>query len=99
MDTAEAIATMSALAQPTRYRCLDLLAARQKLTAGELAVELDVPPNLLSSHLSVLAAAGLVTSIRSGRSVIYAAERNRLLELAAHLLTLASEPRALIGKA
>ena len=39
--------------------------------AGDLARSLRVPQNTLSSHLLILVNAGLVTSRRDGRSIIY----------------------------
>ncbi|MGN7160491.1 ArsR/SmtB family transcription factor [Sphingomonas sp. SAFR-052] len=82
---------MSALAQPTRYRCYALLAVGGPLTAGEIAERLDVPANLLSSHLSVLAAAGLITANRRGRCISYKANAGALLGLIAHLATISGE--------
>jgi DNA-binding transcriptional ArsR family regulator len=35
---------------------------------------MDVPQNTLSSHLNILAHAGLINSVRRGRSLIYAVE-------------------------
>jgi DNA-binding transcriptional ArsR family regulator len=64
-----------ALADPTRRRVLDLLAARGDLTVSELAAEF---PNLVASgiskHLMGLRAAGLVRSTRDGRRQIYRLE-------------------------
>lgn len=44
------------------------------LPAGEVARQLDIPHNTLSSHLGILSQAGLVKSKREGRSIIYAAD-------------------------
>jgi DNA-binding transcriptional ArsR family regulator len=64
-----------ALADPTRRRVLDLLAAHGDLTVSELAAEF---PNLVASgiskHLMGLRAAGLVRSTRDGRRQIYRLE-------------------------
>ncbi|UCM86522.1 ArsR/SmtB family transcription factor [Streptomyces marincola] len=49
-----------ALADPTRRRLLELVAAGER-TAGELAAEFDVSRPAVSRHLRVLSDAGLVT--------------------------------------
>ena len=91
MEMSEALPLMSALAHPTRYRCFEELLKKGRASAGELGEALDIPPSLLSSHLSILSAAGLVSSARSGRSVIYVPMKPRLLGLVGHLVEMASE--------
>jgi ArsR family transcriptional regulator len=56
------------------------------LAAGDIAEELRVAPNTLSPHLAVLARAGLVSSRRQGRSVIYAIDLEGTQELLAFLV-------------
>lgn len=54
-------------------RCL----IRQGLTgapAGVIGRKLDLPPATLSFHLNALRHAGLVTSQRKGRSIVYSAD-------------------------
>ena len=51
------------------------------LPAGEIARRLAVPQNTLSAHLSILARAGLVMSVRQSRSIVYRADLGRLREL------------------
>jgi ArsR family transcriptional regulator, arsenate/arsenite/antimonite-responsive transcriptional repressor len=46
----------------------------------ELALLLGVPQNTLSSHLNILARAGLVRSERQSRSIIYRADLAQLRE-------------------
>jgi len=78
-----------ALADPTRLRVLALLAAGPRCVCA-LQGAIDVPANLLSHHLKVLRAAGLIDGTRRGRWIDYrvlpegldAAER-RLAELRA----------------
>jgi len=76
METDEAVAVLTALAQPTRLRAFQELVAHepQGIAAGELARMLDVPQNTLSAHLSILANAGLVSGERKSRSIIYRAD-------------------------
>ena len=63
----------SALGQTTRIRAWTLLldGGSAGMTHGALAAELDVPKNILTAHLKILEAAGLVAVERAGRSKIY----------------------------
>jgi ArsR family transcriptional regulator, arsenate/arsenite/antimonite-responsive transcriptional repressor len=76
MDSAAAVEALSALANPSRLAAFRLLvrAGPAGLAAGDLARGVGAPPSTLSSHLSLLGHAGLVTSRREGRSIIYAAD-------------------------
>jgi len=58
-----------ALADPTRRRMIELLAARDR-TAGELVKEFDLSAPAISQHLNVLREAGLVTTRAEGQSRI-----------------------------
>ncbi len=74
MEMKDAISGFGALAQESRLEVFRLLvrAGAEGLPAGEIARALGVPHNTMSSHLGILAQAGLVTSRRDGRSIIYA---------------------------
>lgn len=87
MDDQSAIEALAALAQPTRLNIFRRLVAAGKteLPAGEIARFLDVPHNTLSTHLSVLSRAGLVSSTRDGRIIRYRAELDRIRSLVAFL--------------
>ena len=78
MNPAEVIEALSALAHETRLSAFRSLveAGPSGMAAGELARELNVPAATLSFHLKELMHAGLATSQRSGRSIIYAAHFN-----------------------
>lgn len=56
------------------------------MPAGEIARQLAVPHNTMSSHLAILTRAGLVRSERQSRSIIYRAELAQLRDLIAFLL-------------
>ncbi|MFC9329718.1 ArsR/SmtB family transcription factor [Kitasatospora sp. NPDC057015] len=60
-----------ALADPTRRRLLDLLAAQGAATATTLAGGLPVSRQAIVKHLAVLDGAGLVVGCRVGREVRY----------------------------
>jgi DNA-binding transcriptional ArsR family regulator len=62
---------LSALADPTRRRILDALAAHGEATATVLAKELPVSRQAIVKHLAVLTRAGLVAGHREGREARY----------------------------
>lgn len=75
MDIQEAIIVFDALSQETRLRAFRLLvqAGNSGLAAGVLSEQLGTPHNTMSFHLSHLSNAGIISSKREGRSVIYSA--------------------------
>jgi DNA-binding transcriptional ArsR family regulator len=56
------------------------------VAAGELARLIEVPQNTLSSHLNILARAGLVHSERQSRSIIYRANLEQLRDVTLYLV-------------
>jgi DNA-binding transcriptional ArsR family regulator len=62
-----------ALADPTRLTIAAALADTDELCVCDLAWVTERPENLVSHHLRTLRGAGLVTSRRQGRMVMYAA--------------------------
>jgi len=88
MDTNDAIDVFAALSQPTRLDTFRLLMEREPegLPAGEIARRLKVPQNTMSSHLAILARAGLIESERHSRSIIYRAVLDRVRELTSFLV-------------
>lgn len=88
MDSSSAILALAALAQPTRLDVFRLLVAREPdgLAAGDIAKRLAVPHNTMSSHLSILERAALVSSQRHGRSIVYRANLATLQSMTLFLL-------------
>lgn len=88
MESLDAANALDALAQVTRLEVFRLLVRHEPdgLAAGEIARQLGVPANTMSTHLAVLTRTGLATSQRQSRSIIYraniAALRNLMLFLA-----------------
>ena len=82
---------LAALADPTRRRLLDVLAARGEATATSLAVDLPVSRQAIVKHLAVLDRAGLVEGHRQGREVRYAVQPERLDATARWMAGLAAE--------
>ena len=75
MDIQNAIIMFDALSQETRLRAFRLLvqAGPAGLAAGALSDRLGTPHNTMSFHLNHLSNAGIVSSRKEGRSVIYSA--------------------------
>ena len=80
MEKNDALEALSALSQETRLDVFQLLMRFEPdgLAAGDIAERLGVPPNTLSSHLAVLTRAGLATSERRSRQIIYRAQTKRI---------------------
>ena len=79
MESEDAILALAALAQSTRLDVFRLLAKHEPdgLAAGDIARSLAVPQNTMSSHLSILSRAGLVSAQRFSRSIVYRADLAR----------------------
>ena len=75
MEKSSALAALGALAQESRLDIYRLLvqAGTDGMPAGQIGERLGLPSATLAFHLKELKNAGLVTSTRSGRSLIYAA--------------------------
>lgn len=88
MRPPEAVDALSALAHGHRVAVFRLLvrAGANGLPAGEIARELGVLPNTLSSHLTILVHAGLIQSRREGRSIIYCADYDGMRALLGFLV-------------
>lgn len=73
MDIKIALAGLQALSQETRLNVFRLLmrAGETGLAAGDIAESLSVRQNTMSSHLSLLATAGLISADRNGRTIRY----------------------------
>jgi DNA-binding transcriptional ArsR family regulator len=71
---------LSALADPTRRRILELLAEDER-TAGELAERFPTSRPGVSRHLRVLREQGLVSVRSEGRNRVYVLEPEPLTEL------------------
>ena len=88
MESTFAIAALGALAQATRLDTFRLLVQHEPdgMAAGDIARRLDVPQNTMSTHLGILARAGIVRSERQSRSIIYRADLDGLRALTLFLV-------------
>jgi DNA-binding transcriptional ArsR family regulator len=98
MELATAVLSFSALGHQPRLEVFRLLlrAGAGGMAAGDIARETGARQNTLSSNLSILTAAGLITPRREGRSIIYAAVNERLGDLVAFLME-DSTPETLVS--
>jgi protein-tyrosine-phosphatase/DNA-binding transcriptional ArsR family regulator len=89
MDETSAIDRFASLAQPTRLAALRRLLAAYpgSVGAGDLARACDAPHNTMSTHLGVLARAGLVRVERSGRAMNYRADVKAFRGLVTYLMS------------
>src|SRR5271168_4605312 len=87
MEKHDAVTALAALAQDNRLDIFRLLvqAGPEGMPAGAVATALDLAPNTLTFHFDRLRTAGLVTVRRDGRSMIYAAQFDRMNSLLAFL--------------
>ena len=88
MDMTTAVLTLDALANDTRLAVFRLLvqAGPAGMAAGDIAVEMDALQNTMSSHLNKLARAGIVSTERDGRHIIYRANYAVLSSLILYLM-------------
>ncbi len=96
MKKRDAIAALAALAQDNRLDVYRLLvqAGPEGMPAGSVASALKVAPNTLTFHFDRLREAGLVTVRRDGRSMIYAAQFDRMSALLGYLTENCCQGRA-----
>jgi DNA-binding transcriptional ArsR family regulator len=88
MKLPSAVEALSALAHEGRLSVFRLLvrAGTHGVAAGEIARKLDILPNTLSASLTILTNAGLITSQRDGRSIIYSADYAQMTKLLGFLV-------------
>ena len=88
MDEARALAALAALGQATRLSIFRLLVRKEPagMTAGALAEAVGCPHNTLSTHVAILARAGLVIGRREGRTINYRADSEGTRALIAFLV-------------
>lgn len=83
MNTESALSALAALAHPTRLDAFRLLIQHEPagLSTGELVSASGLSQSTFSTHLAVLAKAGLVKSEKHGRQFIQRANIDALREL------------------
>jgi DNA-binding transcriptional ArsR family regulator len=82
---------LAALADPTRWQVLSLLAQQGSGTATTVAASLPVSRPAVVKHIGVLERAGLVSGRRSGREMLWSVRPQRLDETARWMAGIAFE--------
>ena len=87
MEQGNAVRAFAALGQETRLKIFRTLLQEgpDGLPAGRIAQMLEVVPSTLSSHLTLLEAAGLIHSRRDVRQIFYAADIEGTRDLLGYL--------------
>ena len=88
MDNIKAIEVFEALSNESRLEAFRLLvkAGPEGKPAGEVAEQLDVVQNTMSTHLHKLVRAGLLRSERQSRHIIYSVDFDTVRELIVFLM-------------
>lgn len=87
MDEADVVRSLAALAHPLRLKVFRALVVvgPNGLTPGAIQDALGVPGATLSFHLKELAHAGLVTTERASRNIVYRAAYEQMNALLGYL--------------
>jgi len=87
MKKSSVVTALGALAQETRLDVFRLLvqSGPEGMPAGDIGARLGQPSPTLSFHLNQLRFAGLVTSRRASRSIIYSANFKAMTDLLGYL--------------
>src|SRR5580698_9003570 len=87
MKKSTVVGALGALAQETRLDIFRLLVQKgpEGMAAGEIGTRLAQPSPTMSFHLNQLRFAGLITSRRESRSIIYSANFKVMTDLLAYL--------------
>jgi len=88
---ARAVQALRALANPVRFRIVQLLAQRSECVTGDLVDELPLAQSTVSEHLKVLKEAGIVQGTLDGPYRCYCLDPAVMRELVETLAGLISE--------
>jgi len=82
--------TLRSVSHPVRKKILELLEKHAPLTVSEIYIRLRLEQSVASQHLSILRAAGVVKTERSGKFIFYSLNKERMAEIARHVEGLTS---------
>lgn len=92
-DEARAVQLFRALANPARYRIVELLATRDECVVGDLVDALPLSQSSVSEHLKVLKEAGIVQGTIDGPNRCYCLNPDAFAFLGALAARLAGRSR------
>jgi DNA-binding transcriptional ArsR family regulator len=81
MNDRELVRALKALADPTRFRMVQEIAAAGELSCGEVAEHFDVSQPTISHHLKILADAGILLTRSAGKHHFTSIDRSLLKRL------------------
>ena len=81
----ELVTMLRAVANPVRYRILQILSERGECQCGPLGDQLPIAASTLSQHLKVLREAGLIMGTVDGPTICYCRNEERIDWLKAHM--------------
>jgi ArsR family transcriptional regulator len=90
-DEARAVTLLRALANPVRFRIVQVLAARRECVVGDLVEAFPLAQSTVSEHLKVLKDAGIVTGTIEGPNRCYCIDPQSLRFLSETLESLSTE--------
>lgn len=90
-DEARAVTLLRALANPARFRIVQVLATRRECIVGDLVEAFPLAQSTVSEHLKVLKDAGIVTGTIEGPNRCYCIDPQALRFLSDTLLSLSTE--------
>jgi ArsR family transcriptional regulator len=79
------VTVLRAIANPIRYRILQILAERGECQCGPLGDQLPIAPSTLSQHLKVLREAGLIKGAIDGPAICYCRDEGQIDWLKEHV--------------
>ncbi len=74
----EVLLLLRAVANPARYRILQILKERGECQCGPINADLPIAPSTLSQHLKVLREAGLIQGTVDGPAICYCRDEQRI---------------------
>lgn len=81
----EVLTLLRAVANPARFRILQILKERGECQCGPIGQDLPIAPSTLSQHLKVLREAGLIQGSVDGPAICYCRDETRIDWLRAQL--------------
>ena len=76
------VLSIRAVEHELRKRIIRMLMEKEEMTVTEIYVKLRIEQSVASQHLAILRNAGIVDTIREGKFILYALDKDKLDELA-----------------